>query len=201
MDSEKHRTLAEVARALNAAHPALAGLPPLFFFTDEHRTPEPLHMIAGLPKGCGVVFRHYGVAARATLARAVLATCRAQDRVALVAGDANLAKDFGTDGIHLPAHMLCTLTELPFAQLITAAVHDEAEIRRAEALGVDAVFLSPVFPTASHPDGAALGIAKFVELVAATRLPVYALGGVSETTAPQLMGSGAVGIAAVEGLV
>jgi len=39
-----------------------------------------------------------------------------------------------------------------------------------------------------------------MELVATTRLPVYALGGVSEATAPQLMGSGAVGIAAIEGL-
>ncbi len=200
MDSEKHRTLAEVARALNAAHPALAGLPPLFFFTDEHRTPEPLHMIAGLPGRCGVVFRHYGIAGRAAVARAILASCRAQDRVMLVAGDADLALEIGADGIHLPAHMLRTLTKLPTARLITAAVHSAEEIRHAEALGVDAVFLSPVFPTASHPDSAALGIRKFVDLVAATRLPVYALGGVSEATAPQLAGSGAVGIAAISGL-
>ena len=200
MDSEKHRTLAEVARALNAAHPALARLPPLFFFTDEHRTPEPLHMIAGLPERCGVVFRHYGIAGRAALARAVLASCQAQDRVMLVAGDADLALEIGADGIHLPAHMLRILTELPNARLVTAAVHNAEEIRHAETLGVDAVFLSPVFPTASHPDGAALGIHEFVEMVAATRLPVYALGGVSEATAPQLAGSGAVGIAAIEGL-
>jgi len=200
VETEKHRKLAEVARALNAAHPAHAGLPPLFFFTDEHRTPEPLHVVAGLPDGCGVVFRHSGVAARAALARAVLALCRDQDRVMLVAGDANLALEVGADGIHLPARMLRTLTELPSAQLITAAVHNEAEIRAGEELGVDAVFLSPVFRTASHPDGVVLGIGKFAELVAATRLPVYALGGVSQTTAPRLLGSWAVGIAAIDGL-
>ena len=200
METEKHRKLTEVARALNAAHPAPLGLPPLFFFTDEHRTPEPLHIIGGLPKGCGVVFRHYGIAARAGLARRVSAACRAQDRILLIAGDAELAQTANADGLHLPSHMLRTLMDLPPARVVTASVHNTDEIRRAETLGVDAVFLSPVFATASHPIATGLGIELFTELVAATRLPVYALGGITAETAPALMGSGANGLAAIDGL-
>lgn len=179
----------------------MAGLPPLFFFTDEQRTPEPLRHIAKLPEGCGVVFRHYGVAGRAHLTRNITAACRAQDRLLLIAGEPALAREVGADGIHLPAALLRTLTDLPPARLITAAVHNAEEIWQAETLGVDAVFLSPVFPTASHPIAAGLGVELFTTLVASTRLPVYALGGITDETALALAHSGAAGLAAIDGLI
>jgi len=194
-----------VARALNAQHCNEAGpgmgLPALFFFTDAERTPNPLAAIKELPEGCGVVFRHYGVPKRADLAMAVTAACGAQDRLCLMAGDADLAVAVDAGGVHLPEYMLRRLTTRPKAPIVTAAAHDADALRRAQNLGVDAVFVSPVFVTISHPDAAALGVAAFARLARETTLPVYGLGGITDENAEQLAGSGAAGLAAIGGLL
>jgi thiamine-phosphate pyrophosphorylase len=44
-------------------------------------------------------------------------------------------------------------------------------------------------------------VERFTQLVAAARLPVYALGGIDVKNAPELLGSGACGIAVVSALV
>jgi thiamine-phosphate pyrophosphorylase len=44
-------------------------------------------------------------------------------------------------------------------------------------------------------------VAGFAALVAGAALPVYALGGVTAETAPALLGAGAAGLAAVDGIV
>ncbi len=205
----KNSKLTEAAAALNAGHPtglAAGGkLPPLFFFTDEARTPDPLAAIPALPEGCGVVFRHYGIAARAELATMVARACAAEGRLCLVAGDAALASAVGADGVHLPEGMLRKLTERPRAGIVTAAAHGLDAIRIAESLGADAVFLSPVFATQSHAENNSgrtpLGIETFARLTAATALPVYALGGVTNENAMLFEGSGAAGIAAIGALL
>ncbi|MBV8703931.1 MAG: thiamine phosphate synthase [Acetobacteraceae bacterium] len=51
----------------------------------------------------------------------------------------------------------------------------------AATAGVNFVFLSPAFPTASHPGGAALGAARWSRLAARSAAPVAALGGIDGT--------------------
>lgn len=201
LEAGKHGKLAEVARALNADHPEGTGagrrLPPLFFFTDEARAPDPLHILERLPPDCGVVFRHYGAADRLGLARAVVAACRQDGRLCLVAGDEEFAAEAAADGLHVPEHVLRMLTDRPNLALVTAAAHSADALTNAANLGLDAAFLSPVFATRSHRDAKPLGAPKFAEIVAAARIPVYALGGVTDETASRLEASGAVGIAAI----
>src|SRR5690625_5628807 len=62
-------------------------------------------------------------------------------------------------------------------------------------MGVDYVTLSPVEPTASHPDAEPLGWPRFAELVELARVPVYALGGMSSAHIAQARSVGAQGIA------
>ena len=50
----------------------------------------------------------------------------------------------------------------------------------------DALVLSPVFPTRSHPGGKVLGPLRFRLLAARTRLPVIALGGMDARRASRL---------------
>ena len=50
----------------------------------------------------------------------------------------------------------------------------------------DAVLLSPVFATRSHPGGARLGPLRFRLLAAKSRAPVIALGGMNHHTARRL---------------
>jgi thiamine-phosphate pyrophosphorylase len=70
----------------------------------------------------------------------------------------------------------------------------------AARAGADAVLLSPVFPTESHPGARALGSLLFARWARRSPLPVYALGGISAVTIGRITGSGAVGVATVGGL-
>jgi 8-oxo-dGTP diphosphatase len=116
---------------------------------------------------------------------------RAPDRVAEVP----------RHGLHLTSHLLMKLTERPSAaaELIGASCHNAAQLARAERLGLDYALLSPVQPTASHPDATPLGWVQFAELVAAVTLPVYALGGLTPADVPTALAHGAHGIAGIRG--
>lgn len=195
-------TLAKVAARLNFQN-GEPGLPPLLLMTDEERLPDPLTALDRLPAGSGVILRHYGSPQRGALGAALRAATRARKLMLLVAGDIDLALRLSADGFHLPDHGIAARWRLkvPPHWLVTAAAHSEASLTRAWLLGVDAAILSPVFPTASHPGRKALGVTNFARLVASTSMPIYALGGVSDESAPLLRNSGAAGIAGISGLV
>ncbi len=64
--------------------------------------------------------------------------------------------------------------------------------------GLDAVFLSPVFPTGSHPERSALSAMRANAVARALTVPVYALGGIDARKAALLRGF--IGIAAIGAL-
>ena len=200
-------TLSDLTCCLNFGGPETRGriiLPRLILMTDEERLPDPLPAIDALPSGSAVIFRHYGTPERSALARKVIKHARARRVRVLVAGDPRLAIEAGADGLHLPEALARrgpgawrTWREGREGWLITAAAHSPAALRWADTAGADAVLLSPVFPTKSHPGARPLGNLRFRALCASSRLPVYALGGVTEATAPRLKGSGAAGLAGI----
>lgn len=83
----------------------------------------------------------------------------------------------GTDGVHQPSD---GGPHASTSDAITGrSCHDSDELRAGEAASVDYVTVSPVFASASKPGyGPALGVDGLAALVAATTVPVYALGGV-----------------------
>ena len=88
----------------------------------------------------------------------------------------------------------------PGIVLRTASAHGRAELVQGVRAGADAIFLSPVFPTASHPGGAALGVVRWAAAARTVRAPVLALGGINAATARRLprhccMGAGLIGAA------
>ena len=82
----------------------------------------------------------------------------------------------GADGVHQPSEA----GPAPTGGGITGrSCHDAAQVRAAEADGVDYVTVSPIHATASKPGyGPALGVEGLAPLAASTTLPVYALGGI-----------------------
>ncbi len=118
-------------------------------------------------------------AVRAVATR-VLPELRALGATLLFNRDIEAARTFGEGiGVHLAASQLHALEDrpLPLSQIVGASCHDAAELARASALGCDFATLSPVHPTASHPDAEPLGWPRFAQLAEAASLPVYALGG------------------------
>ena len=163
-------------------------LPRLWLMSDERQGEDLLDIIARLPEGAGIVFRHYGlpeVARRDLFARVRAAA----PGPVLLAGPADQAEAWGADGSHGRG---------AGRGLRSGPVHSQAEIRAAERAGVDLLFLSPVYPTASHPGAPTLGLARFAWLARRTQLPVIALGGMNPARGRRLVSFGAYGWAGID---
>ena len=80
--------------------------------------------------------------------------------------------------------------------LVTASAHDLLEGIEAWNAGASMVFLSPVFPTASHPGARGLGALRWQRIAQGIGIPVLALGGVDGSSAFRLpvscAGAGAI---------
>ncbi|MEA3032991.1 MAG: thiamine-phosphate pyrophosphorylase, partial [Sphingomonadales bacterium] len=130
------------------------------------------------------VFRHYGLppAARRALFIEVKAIARRR-RLVLVVGGRPLPAG---DGVH----------NRRGAGLRTASAHNLRELRAAERAGADLVFLSPVYPSRSHPGARPLGPRRFALIAHQARVPVIALGGMNAERFRTL--SGAYGWAGID---
>ena len=158
------------------------SLPKLWMMTDERQGEGLLGAVARLPRGAGIVFRHHGLAEaeRRALFEQVKAIARRRRLVLLLAGSAAQARAWGAAGSHGRGR--------GFA-LRTAPAHNLREIRAAESAGAALLFLSPVYPTRSHPGAKALGPARFTLLARRARIPVVALGGMGPERARRLRGA------------
>ncbi len=193
-----------VAQALNVAARPARPLPPLLFFTDPERTPDPLSIAARLPRGAGIVFRGFGRPDAEALAEDLARLTGGAGLILLIGQDPDLAERYGAQGVHLPERALGEGPALRARHpdwILTGAAHGAGGLGAARTAGLDAAILSPVFPSLSPSAGVALGVEVFARLTSAAGLPVYALGGVTAATAPALAGSGAVGLAAIEGVL
>jgi thiamine-phosphate pyrophosphorylase len=148
-----------------------------------------------LPHGSAVVIRSRDGKARAALFEALSPLPGLK---LLIADDPKLAES--ADGLHLPEVRAREAVHWRARRpdwIITAAAHSLGALMRLTH--VDAVFLSPIFATASHPGAAALSPVRAALIAAASPLPVYALGGIDGRNATLLAPSFA-GIAAIAGL-
>jgi len=168
-------------------------LPRLWLMTDERMENRLFAAIDRLPRRAGIVFRHYsliGAERRALFAR-VRRVARRRGLMLLLAGPADMAQAWGADGSHGRGRGR-------WRGLRSSPVHDLREIRAAERAGADLLFLSPAFPTRSHPDAPVLGQADFARLARSSDLPVIALGGMNAERGRRLQAHGAYGWAAID---
>jgi thiamine-phosphate pyrophosphorylase len=192
------------ARTLSRHAPSFkpgVGLPSLILVTDPDRTPDPVALAERLPRGSGVIFRGFGRKGAGKTARRLAAVARRRGLVLLIGAD---AVRVAGGGVHLPermAHRARALKRARPGALVTVAAHSLPALIRARRAGADAALLSAVFESRSPSAGRPLGPVRFAALVRRANMPVYALGGVRTKNAPRLLGSGAAGLAMVEGLI
>ena len=163
-----------------AHHPTL----PLVWLLSDARNDAALERaLAGLPRGSGFVFRHYHLAESERVRRFAELRALAKDRhhIVILSGDGVLAAEWGADGTYGPPRLREDDGKLHFA-----TAHDGEEIQRARRMGADGIFLSPVFPTASHPGVRTLGVHGFHVLAMQSPVPVIALGGMNAERAVEL---------------
>lgn len=196
-------SLAEAARRLKG-RAGRSRLPACIMIAESERLADPEAAVASLPRGATVILRDYAAPDRPARAARLAGLCRRRGLLLLIAGDARLAAAIGANGLHLPEWQVAggdrrwRLWRKP-GWLVTAAAHSPGAIARAHRAGCDAVLLSPIFPTASHPGARPLGPLLFARWERAGGVPVYALGGMTAATTRRLAGSGACGVAAIGG--
>ncbi len=177
--------------------------PPLLVITDRRQARQPLETVAeaAFASGCrwlSLREKDLDAEARRALLRRLVALGRRFGAAVTVHEDIEAAIATEAAGVHLPSSAILpdARQRLGAAALVGCSAHDQAELAAATAAGADYATLSPFFPSASKPGyGPALGPARFAAMVAATRLPVIALGGVDETNAAACMRAGAAGLA------
>lgn len=150
------------------------SLPAVWLVTDARNDAGLAGAIARLPRGSGVIFRHYHLnpADRRARFAEVVRLARAHGHLVVLAGDARTARAWGADGAYGSARQLARGPAL--LRLVTAhSLHELGQARRAAAM-----LLSPVFTTRSHAGAEALGAARFNLLARHASVPVIALGGV-----------------------
>jgi thiamine-phosphate pyrophosphorylase len=179
---------------MNRRQPHPQRMPRVWMMTDERQGDALWPALERLPRGAGLVFRHYSLpsAARRALFRKVRAVARRRGLRLLLAGPPHLAAAWGADGSHGRRDARRGIG------LASAPVHDLREIRSAERAGARLLFLSPAFETRSHPHAAPLGPLRFARLARQTSLPVIALGGMTAARARRLGASGLYGWAAID---
>ncbi|MFD1787389.1 thiamine phosphate synthase [Sphingomonas floccifaciens] len=167
---------------MRARHP----LPRLWLMTDERMGDALWAAIDRLPRGAGVVVRHYGwpMAERRRLLARIEHVARRRGLVVLGAGGL-----VGSGGVH---------NGRVRRRLSTRSAHDRRELVAAVRRGADAVFVSPVFATRSHVGAHGLGVARFGALVRGAAVPVIALGGMDARRFRRVAAVGAYGWAGID---
>ena len=168
------RKLVAWARAVKARHGRVAP-PPLWLFSDARAQPDLAAAVARLPRGlCGVVFRHDGQPGRAALGRTIERICRDRRLALSVAGDWRLAALLHA-GLHLRDGRRSGSPPVWLAAE-TASAHTGGDVFRARKARV--AFVSPVFPTNSHPGAAGLGVVRWASMIRVLGTNAAALGGI-----------------------
>ena len=150
-------------------------VPRHWLMTDERMGESLWAALERLPRGSGVVFRHYGLSPaerRALFAR----IAKVARRRGLVLVRAGAATGRGAAGTHAQRG----------GGLTTWPAHSRREAIAAIRAGADALFVSPVFATRSHPGAKALGRARLGLLIRGLDVPVIALGGMDAQRAASL---------------
>jgi thiamine-phosphate pyrophosphorylase len=145
------------------------------------------------------------VRAKALAARELSALVR---RVVAVAGGvpvlvnarADVALACAAQGVHLPSGSPAPAlfrAIAPAGFLVGVSCHNTEELVRAEREGADFAVYGPIFATRSHPSAQPLGLDALALAARRVRLPIYALGGVTEQNAPLCAAAGASGVAGI----
>ena len=141
--------------------------------------------------------------ARVQLGEQLRALCRQYDCPFVVDDDLTLAIALGADGIHVGQRDQGIEAVLVAAQaaglFVGYSCATAAQVARANQLsGVAYVGSGPVFPTTSKADAdPALGIAGLAALVAQSRHPVVAIGGLNATNLAATWTTGVAGAAVI----
>lgn len=160
------------------ADPAGSAMPQIWLFTDQRNDDRLERSILRLPRGSGIIFRHYHLdeASRRKRFETVKKFARRRGHIVFLAGSPALARLWRADGVHGRASRRFLTRGL----VHSAPVHNIREIHQANRAGAAIYFLSPIFATRSHPGQRPLNPLEVRRLAALCNGVVILLGGMNQ---------------------
>ena len=123
-----------------------------------------------------------------------------EEALLVLNGPARLALELGYDGVHWPEALVPdSPLDPPVPAFRSAAAHSAEAVRRAGRAGATAVVYGPVFAP-SWKEADPVGLKALGEAAAASRVPVYALGGIGPAQVGECLAAGAHGVAVLSGI-
>ncbi|MGZ6372847.1 MAG: thiamine phosphate synthase, partial [Candidatus Limnocylindria bacterium] len=117
----------------------------------------------------------------------------------IVSSRCDVALAAGAAGVNLPERDIPVTgaRALLGDRLVGRSVHSVESAIEAEHDGADFVIFGPIWPSTSHPRAAPAGLDALAAVAAAVRIPVIAIGGVTEARIAECRAAGAAGYAAI----
>lgn len=137
-------------------------------------------------------------------ARAITAMCRAHGAMLIVDDRVDIAMLAGAAGVHLGQEDLPLEAARRLAgpeMIIGISTHSVEQARAAERGGADYIGFGPMYPGGLRDNAAGQGLDRLREVRAALRIPIVAIGGVTEATVPAVLAAGAEACAIITDVV
>lgn len=138
------------------------------------------------------------------LAEQLFERCRARNIPFIVNDDVDLALALQADGVHVGQEDEAAerVRDRIGDKYLGVSVHNLTEVNKALAACADYVGLGPIFPTVSKEDAKQACGLTMIEHIRAheKRVPLVAIGGITEQTAKQVIEAGADGIAVISAI-
>lgn len=164
-----------------------------WLMTDERIGGRLWAAVDRLPPGAGVVFRHHETPAheRVVLGRRMEELCSERGLTLAISRDVAMAELFNAQLVHNPAR---DPGALPFSR----SAHSLDEAEDSCSSGASLIFLSPLFPTRSHPGDEPLSRDEVRAIAAGCPVPVIALGGMNRARFEEVRRDGFYGWAGID---
>ena len=138
------------------------------------------------------------------LAREARRQTRVHNCLLIINDRVDIALAARADGVHLGQDdlPLAVARRLMGANLVGISTHDVEQARAAESGGADYIGFGPIFGTRTKETGyAPRGLAMLREVRQAVKIPLVAIGGITETNVTQVWQSGADACAMISDLL
>ena len=113
----------------------------------------------------------------------------------IINSNIDLAYKYELGGVHLNSKQLHELSHFPKDLLVGASCHSENDLKVAEEKNADFAVLGSVKKTLTHPDLEPIGWVRFNKLVNNSNLPIYSIGGMTNSDILSSLEYGGIGIA------
>jgi thiamine-phosphate pyrophosphorylase len=139
-----------------------------------------------------------------TIATAIAVLCHERGALFIVNDRADIAKLAGADGVHVGQD------DLPLAaarmivgdsMIVGVSTHSVEQARAAEAGGADYIGFGAIYSGGLKNVANAQGLERLRAVRAAVKLPIVAIGGITEATVPAVLEAGADAVAVITDIV